>query len=149
MPKKFLLLLLATLIVAPHSLAQAPTPSACDDLSDPAKTQCINCVNILPVGTHVWTAIGCLNAGNPTRLVGQLLGWAVGVGGGIAFLLIVYAGFQIATAAGDPKRVQAARELLVSAITGLLLIVFSIFLLNLIGFKLLDLGRFGLPPPNP
>lgn len=93
------------------------------------------------------TAIGCLMAGDPKLFVSQLLGWGVGVGGGIAFLLIVYAGFQMTTAAGDPKRVQAARELLVSAISGLLLIVFSIFLLNFIGIKILNLGPIGGPLP--
>ena len=33
----------------------------------------------------VSTAIGCLMAGDPKQLVSQLLGWGVGVGGGIAF----------------------------------------------------------------
>lgn len=90
------------------------------------------------------TAIGCLFAHNPNQMIGQILGWAVIVGAGIAFLLIVYAGFQIATAAGDPKRVQAARELLTSAVSGLLLIIFSVLLLNLIGFKILNFGPGGL-----
>lgn len=89
------------------------------------------------------TAIGCLHAGTPTEFIGQLLGWGVGVGGGIAFLLIVYSGFMIATAAGDPKRVQAARELLTSALSGLILIVLSIFLLNFIGVRILNLPSLG------
>lgn len=89
------------------------------------------------------TAIGCLLAHNPNQFIGQLLGWAVIVGAGIAFLLIVFAGFQIATAAGDPKRVQAAKELMTSAISGLLLIIFSIFLLNLLGLNILKLGGPG------
>lgn len=90
------------------------------------------------------TAIGCLMAGDPKQLISQLLGWGVGVGGGIAFLMIVLAGFQIATASGDPKKVQAARELLMSAIAGLLLIIFSILLLNLIGFQILKLPGFNV-----
>lgn len=91
----------------------------------------------------ILTAIGCLFAHNPNQMIGQLLGWAVIVGAGIAFLLIVYAGFQISTAAGDPKRVQAARELLTSAISGLLLIIFSIVLLKVIGINILNLGTLG------
>lgn len=97
----------------------------------------------------VETAIGCLRADNPNFMIGQILGWGVIVGAGIAFLLIAFAGFQITTAAGDPKRVQAARELLTSAISGLLLIIFSIFLLNLIGLNILNLNPFGLPMGNP
>ncbi len=98
------------------------------------------------VNQGVSTAIGCLMAGDPQgpqKFIGQLLGWGVGVGGGIAFLLIVYAGFMIATAAGDPKRVQAGRELLTSAISGLILIVLSVLLLNFIGVKVLNLSGLG------
>ena len=100
-------------------------------------------------GTYVWTAIGCLEAGNPTHFIGQILGWSTIVGAGIAFLLIVFGGFQITTAAGDPKRVKAAQELITAAIGGLLLIIFSIFLLNLIGIKVLNLGPGGLNLINP
>ncbi len=94
-------------------------------------------------GTGVDTAIGCLAAGDPKVLIGQLLSWGIGVGGGIAFLFIIYAGFMIATAAGDPKRIQAGRELLFSALSGLVLIVLSVLLLNFIGVNVLGLGTLG------
>ena len=98
------------------------------------------------VNRGVNTAIGCLLAAEPKKFVGQILGWGVGVGGGIAFLLIVYAGFQMATAGGDPKRVQAAKELLTSALAGLILIVLSVVLLNFIGVKILNLPGFAGNP---
>lgn len=93
----------------------------------------------------VKTAFGCLMAGDPKQLISQLLGWGVVVGGGVAFVMILIAGFQITTAAGDPKKVQAARELLTAAISGLLLIVFSVLILNLIGFSILKLPGFSVP----
>ena len=108
--------------------------SECDTFVNP---QCA-------AGVGVNTAIGCLIAGDPKQLISQLLGWGVAVGGGIAFLMIVLAGFQMATASGDPKKVQAARELLMSALAGLLIIVFSILLLNLIGFQILKLPGFNV-----
>ena len=92
----------------------------------------------------VKTAIGCLMAGDPKQLISQLLGWGVSVGGGIAFLMIVFAGFQMTTAGGDPKKVQAAKELLVSALSGLVIIVLSVVLLNFIGVSVLGLEKFGL-----
>lgn len=93
--------------------------------------------------TGVPTALGCLNiTGKET--VSQILGWAVGVGGGIAFLLIVYSGFQMATASGDPKRVKASQELLTAALSGLFLIILSVMLLNLIGVNILNLPGFSL-----
>lgn len=95
-------------------------------------------------GTEIDTAIGCINAlGDQNQFLGQILLWAVGVGGGIAFLLIVYAGFMIMTAAGNPERLKAGQELLTSAISGLILLIFSIFILRFIGIDILGLDRFG------
>lgn len=91
------------------------------------------------------TALGCLNI-TGKQTISQILGWAVGVGGGIAFLLIVYSGFQMATASGDPKRVKASQELLTAALGGLVLIVLSVVLLNFIGVKVLNLGGLGFGP---
>jgi len=82
-------------------------------------------------------------AGDPKQLVSQLLGWGVGIGGGIAFLMIIFAGFQMATASGDPKRVKAAQELLTSALAGLILIVLSVVLLNFIGVSILGINLLG------
>lgn len=90
------------------------------------------------------TAIGCLNVlGGQEQFLGQLLKWGVGVGSGIAFLLILYAGFMVMTAAGNPERLKAGQELLTSAISGLILLIFSIFILRFIGIDILGLDRFG------
>ncbi len=147
--KKFFLALVISIFFLPSiTFAQ----SACDGLGVNINN-CQACMGIPPVVTGmVWTAIGCLNAGLPTgsapggSLIGQLLVWATILGSGFAFLIIVFGGFQIATAAGDPKKMKAAQELIWSGISGLLLIIFSIFLLNLIGFRILNLQPVGLPP---
>ncbi|KKU10263.1 MAG: hypothetical protein UX13_C0016G0020 [Candidatus Woesebacteria bacterium GW2011_GWB1_45_5] len=95
-------------------------------------------------GNGINTAIGCLNVlGGQEEFLGDLLRWGVGIGGGIAFLLIVYAGFMIMTAAGNPERLKAGQELLTSAISGLVLLVFSIFILRFIGIDILGLDEFG------
>ena len=92
------------------------------------------------------TAIGCLDVlGSQEEFLGDLLRWAIGVGGGIAFLLIVYAGFMIMTSSGNPDRLKAGQELLTSAISGLILLIFSVFILNLIGVKILAIPEFGGP----
>src|SRR5258708_17307794 len=46
-------------------------------------------------GKSVNTAIGCIPINDQNALVGFLLRWGIGIGGGIAFLLILVAGFQI------------------------------------------------------
>ena len=89
------------------------------------------------------TAFGCLMAGDPPKMISQLLGWGAIVGAGIAFLMIVFAGIQITLAGGDPKKIQATRELITSAVAGLFLIIFSVLLLNFIGVKILGLNTLG------
>lgn len=92
------------------------------------------------------TAIGCipvLNNDSGTAFMAFVLRWAVGVGGGIAFLLILYAGFMLMTSTGNPERIKAGQELLTSAISGLILLIFSVFILKFIGIDILNLALFG------
>lgn len=90
------------------------------------------------------TAIGCIHVlGSTEQFLGEILKWAVGIGGGIAFLLILYAGFMIMTSAGNPERLKAGQELMTSAISGLILLIFSVFILKFIGLDILGLGSFG------
>lgn len=90
------------------------------------------------------TAIGCIPVSDTNQFMGWILGWAVGVGGGIAFLLIVYASFMIMTSQGDPTRLKAGQELLTSAISGLIMLIFSVFILKFIGIDILGLDQWGL-----
>jgi hypothetical protein len=93
--------------------------------------------------TSISTAIGCIPVFDQTSFLSFILKWAVGIGGGIAFLLMVYAGFMIMTAAGNPDRLKAGQELLTSAIGGLILLIFSVFILKFIGVDILGLCNFG------
>ncbi len=85
------------------------------------------------------TAIGCISFGSMNSLSSTLLSWSVGIAGGIAFVLSVAAGFMISTAAGNPKKLQAGKELLNSALAGLLFLIFSVFILRLIGVDILGI----------
>jgi hypothetical protein len=85
------------------------------------------------------TALGCFNIGTPNIFVIYLLRAGIGVGGGIAFLLMVYAGFMIMTSSGDPRRLAAGKELLTAAISGLLFLVGGTYVLRLIGVDLLGI----------
>lgn len=90
------------------------------------------------------TAIGCINIlEDIDTSMGGILGLAIGIGGGIAFLLILYAGFMIMTSQGNPDRLKAGQELLTSAISGLILLIFSVFILRFIGVDILKLENFG------
>jgi hypothetical protein len=112
------------------------------------------CVGTAPAGSggdpscsgnalSINTAIGCIPFGSREAFLGFILKWAVGIGGGIAFLLIIYAGFMIMTSAGNPERLKAGQELLTSAISGLILLIFSVVILKIIGVDILGLDSFG------
>lgn len=90
----------------------------------------------------IQTGLGCIPVGNTTDFIAWFLRWAIGIAGGIAFLLILYSGFQIITSGGDPEKLKAGKELLTSAIAGLILIIFSVFLLRLIGVEILKIPGF-------
>lgn len=89
------------------------------------------------------TAIGEIDPTNLQDFIQQLLNLALGVAGGIAFLLMLFGAFQIMTSSGNPEKMKSGSELITSALTGLLFIIFSIFLLKLIGVEVLDIPGFG------
>lgn len=89
------------------------------------------------------TQIGCIDASSAGGFTNKLFSLGTGIAGGIAFLLIIFGGFQILTSAGNPERLNEGKELISSAIIGLLMIVFSVFLLKTIGVDILCIPGFG------
>lgn len=87
------------------------------------------------------TALGCVSV-EGAGFVTALLNFGIGIAGGIAMLLIIFGGFQILTSAGNPERLNEGKELISSAITGLLMIIFSVFLLRIIGINILGIPSF-------
>lgn len=94
-------------------------------------------------GEGINSAIGCIPVGSTQAFVSFLLGWGIGIAGGVALVLIVYAGFMVITSAGNPQRLQAGKELITAAVTGLMLLVFGAFLLEFIGVDILNIPGFG------
>jgi len=103
-----------------------------------------------PTKPGIKTPIGCLpyaenqNGGLPGRaMISALLAWGVRVGGILALLLFVSAGYTWVTGRGDPHKIQAGRELTISALLGLTLIVLALVTLNFIGIRVLNLTLLG------
>lgn len=115
-----ILLLLVSIFTPKNTLAQGEVFEGCNEGS-------IN------------TAIGCIPINNTDEFISFILRWAIGVGSGIAFLLIILAGFQIMTSSGNPDRLKAGQELMTSAIAGLILLIFSVFILRIIGVNILGI----------
>lgn len=79
---------------------------------------------------------------SPTGLVTFVLDLALMTTGGIAMLLLIYGGFKVLTSSGDPKAVMEGRETITSAVAGLLLILFSVAILQIIGYNILGIPFF-------
>ncbi|OGF99448.1 hypothetical protein A2Y99_00235 [Candidatus Gottesmanbacteria bacterium RBG_13_37_7] len=90
----------------------------------------------------IWTAIGCLPWNYSDLISGYIFTFGIGLAGGISFLYFLYGVFLIMTSAGNPERVAQAKQILVSTVSGLLLIIFSVFFLKIIGIDILHIPGF-------
>ncbi|MEK7166351.1 MAG: pilin [Patescibacteria group bacterium] len=121
----------------------APDPSAgpgsgiipadlCKFVSADQKVECAACA----AKSGVLTPFGCIET-NPQLFIQKILQIAIGLAGGIAFLMILYGSFVTMTSSGNPEKLTEGKEIITSAIAGLLLIVFSAVILRIIGVDIL------------
>ena len=117
----------------------------CAQIADPeAQQKCIDCAGGEDGEAGVWTAIGCINR-QPEAIVGKLIRLGLSMGGGIALLMILSAGFMLTVSQGNPQKAGQAKEMMTAAVTGLLFIIFSVTILQFIGFSILKIPGFGGP----
>lgn len=100
-------------------------------------TACLRCVD----KKAIWTGFGCFRT-DVGGFIQDFVKIIVGAAGGIALMCIIYSAYLIQFSRGNPERLKKAREYLTSCIMGLLLIIFSIFILRLIGVDILRIPGF-------
>jgi hypothetical protein len=108
--------------------ADAAAP-ACEE-KDPTTGVCLKVKTSLPGISFGTDAAG---------FVKSLFGLILGLSGGLALILIMISGYKIIFARGNPEKMQGARESLTAAIVGLLFIIFSLVILEVIGVNILQL----------
>lgn len=117
----------------------------CDQIPEHLSNQkqdCLDCVGNEDGYGGVWTAIGCI-PNDPETIVSVFLRFGIGMGGGVALLMILGAGFMLTVSQGDPKQTDTAKQWLSSAIAGLLFIIFSVTILQFIGYNVFQIPGFG------
>lgn len=74
-----------------------------------------------------------------TEMVKYFYDWGIALGGLAAFIALVLAGFQYLTSVGDPTKIKDAKDRINSAVLGLLLLLSSFLVLNVINPELTTL----------
>lgn len=96
----------------------------------------IGLIGLLPRAVHAQTTfvnakiqgdIGKTGLGTtgPTEVIGQIINVALGFLAFVALGLILWAGWQWMTAAGNEDKISSAKSTLIAAVTGLLIILAS------------------------
>ena len=100
----------------------------------------------IPCGTGQFSALCNLNAGNLGALVGSLVQFIFVIAVLVALFFLIYGGFRWLVSGGDKTQVAAAREHIVAAIIGLVIIFLSYFILSLLlGFFGISLSHLTIP----
>ena len=116
------------------------------DLANPGeKEDCEACL----LGGGAFTALGCMPTNLSDFLQKYVFTLGLGMAGGIAFLLMLWGGFLVLSSQGDAQQIGLGREIIIGAVTGLLFIIFSIFILRFIGVDILRIPGFGPKPADP
>lgn len=108
------------------------------------KEACISCLsgNNTNQAAGIWTSVGCVYGNLGTFIQESVLGWGIGLAGGVSMLCIMYAAFMMQTSRGNAETIKKAQQLMTSCITGLMLIIFSVLILRVIGVSILKIPGF-------
>lgn len=103
-----------------------------------AQTQAVPCPNGV-----CDTAIGQIDANNTAGIIQIIFRFVVAIAGTGAIILLLIGGYRIMMSRGDKEKLQNARDTITSAILGLVFIILSLIILQIIGVDILQLPGFG------
>ncbi len=103
------------------------------------RNACLACSN----DGGVFSGIGCIKTDTKKFIEETVFGLGIGLAGGFSLLCIIYAAFMMQSSQGNPEKLKKAQEMITSCIMGLMLIIFSVFILRLIGVNILRIPGFG------
>ncbi len=110
--KKFLFILLFSLILIPAALAFAQTPPGNTNTPSP-KTPCATCLT------------NPLSADSPQALIGIIINSVMGVVGSLALIMFIFGGFTWMTSGGSAEKIKKGRDILIWSAIGLVVIFAS------------------------
>jgi hypothetical protein len=94
-------------------------------------------------GVHICnTAIGDINASGAIGIITTLFKYLISVAGVGAIILLLVGGYRIILSRGDKEKLHEARDTVTSAILGLVFIILSLVILQIIGVSILQIPGF-------
>ncbi|MDA1079985.1 MAG: hypothetical protein O2840_04845 [bacterium] len=131
----------------PKNPDEATVFELCTQINDPTlRTECQDCASSSDRKKDgqagVWTAIGCIKR-DPTSIMQRFIRLGLGIGGGVSLIMSFAGCFILTTSQGDPKRTGQAKEMITNAVIGLLFVIFSVTILQFIGYTVFKLPGFG------
>lgn len=90
----------------------------------------------------VWTGMGCIRTDLNQFIVQNVMTTGVGFAGVISLFCIIYSAYLLQFSGGNPERIKKARESLTACLTGLLIVIFAVFILQVIGVNILHIPGF-------
>jgi len=106
-------------------------------------TEYCRCTDCVVNKNGYWSAIGCVRFDSFSGFItDNLFPIAIGFAGMFALLCIIYSAFMMQTSQGSPEKIKKAQENLTSCILGLMIIIFSVFILRFIGVNILRIPGF-------
>ena len=118
-----------------------PTPTIGDTLriTDPSSNS-----GPTPYPGKAFTGIGCIKTA-PSEATQTFLNIIFSIAGSIAFLVLLYGAFVIATSQADVERLNYGRRLIRGAIIGLIITLSSVFIVKFMASGILRIPGFGTP----
>jgi hypothetical protein len=110
-----------------------PLPCA-DSVIDPKTNQ--------RICTKISTGLGIDFGTDAVGFVQSVFGLILGLSGGIALILIIVSGYRLILIRGNPEKMQGVKDSLTSAVVGLLFIIFSLVILEVVGVEILKIPGF-------
>jgi hypothetical protein len=89
---------------------------------------------------RIYNELGCIGTDNTSTVVNTFMRLALGIMGGIVILRIIQG--AITMQQGSPESVEEGREIIVAALVGLLVLIFSAAILNFLGINILGIKDF-------
>lgn len=111
------------------------------------RNECQKCMGYDPKTNNyseggLWTGFGCVQTSLSSFIQEVVFRVGIGFAGLVSLGCIIFSAFLLQTSRGDAEGIQAARDMIQSCLIGLLMIIFSIFILRLIGIDILRIPGF-------